>query len=79
MNSEAIVDADASVASALLRYRPGELQTSKTRHSDIFCGLSGAARLDHGRAESAMDLDIKVYQNGKQVDVPDAFTSPPGK
>ena len=55
MAAAASVVADASSAAALLRYRPGEVQTSKTRHSGMFCGLSGATPLDHGRAESAME------------------------
>ena len=68
MNSEAIIDADASVASALLRYRPGEVQTSKTRHSEMFCGLSGATPLDHGRAGSAMDGTCLFSQCVPDVD-----------
>ena len=35
MAAAASVVADASSAAALLRYRPGELQTSKTQHSKI--------------------------------------------
>ena len=55
MAEAASVVADASSAAALLRYRPGEVQTSKTRQSEMFCGLSGATWLDHGRAESDME------------------------